>query len=308
MAPGLSGDERGRIALDYFLTLLVGGLLSGPVYALVGAALVVVYRASAVLNFSLGEWVSLGARTTGVAMQTTGLPFAPAVLAAVAAMAALAIAFNRIVVARLIGRPVVAVVMATLALGVLMQGGAALTLRGLPSAIPFPLADQYWEVGGIPLPPARLLASGTALVLIGLLMAYFRFSRGGVAIRAVADDTQAASASGIDVRRTLSLAWAISAALAVAGGALWSVDGLGGFGMALVLAKVLPVVVIGGLTSFAGAFIGAIIVGLAETMSAGYLDPYVGSGVSGAITAALVIVTLWLRPAGLFGERAVARV
>lgn len=294
--------------MDYFLALAVNGLLSGSVYALVGMAFVVVYRASTVLNFSLGEWVSLGAKATGVSVQVLGLPVIPAAVAAAAAMVGLAIAFNRVVIRKLIGRPIVAVVMATLALGVLMRAGAALTLTGFPSAIPAPFEDVLWVWGSVIVPPARVLSSGIALLLVVAMMVFFRMSRAGVAIRAVADDGQAAMGIGISITRYLALAWAISAGLCVAGGVLWSIDGLGGFGMGLVLAKVLPVVVIGGLTSFPGTVVGAVIVGLSESMAGGYLDPMIGTGSAGFIAAALVIITLWIRPAGLFGAQAVERV
>jgi branched-chain amino acid transport system permease protein len=295
--------------MDYFLALTVSGLLSGAVYALVGVAFIVVYRASAVLNFSLGEWVSLGARTTAASLHGIGLPVAGAVAAGLAVMALVAIGFSRIVIRPLIGRPVVAIVMATLALGVFLRGGAAISLGGLPSDIPFPLARTMWWWGDIPIPPSRVIASGVSIVLVLAVIAFFRISRAGIAIRAIADDPQAASAMGMSVTRYLALAWVISAALCVAGGVLWSIDGLGGFGMGLVLAKVLPVVVIGGLTSFGGAFLGAILVGLAENWASGYLDPFIGTTGSGSVIAAvMVIATLWLSPSGLFGAKLVQRV
>lgn len=294
--------------MDYFLTLVVNGLMSGAVYALVGAAFVVVYRASSVLNFSLGEWVGLGARLTGIGVQALGLPAAGALAGAVAAMFALALAFNALVIRKLVSRPIVAVVMATLALGVLMRGGAALGLAGIPSEIPFPLADQLWFIWEIPVAPSRLIAGGTALILILAALAFFRFTRIGIVIRAVSDDPTAATAVGISVVRSLGLCWGLSAAMCVAGGVLWSIEGHSSFGMSLVLAKVLPVVVIGGLTSFIGAVIGAMIVGVAESLAAGYLDQVVGTGTGGAIAAVLIIVMLWVRPTGLFGATAVERV
>jgi len=152
--------------MDYFLALVMNGLLSGSVYALVGMAFVVVYRASTVLNFSLGEWVSLGTKATGVSVQVLGLPILPAAAAAIGAVIGLAIAFNRIVIRKLIGRPVVAVVMATLALGVLMRAGSALTLTGLPSAIPVPFEDALWVWGAVIVPPSRVLSSGVAILLV----------------------------------------------------------------------------------------------------------------------------------------------
>ncbi len=296
--------------MDYFLALLVSGLLSGAVYALVGIAFVVVYRASAVLNFSLGEWVNLGARATGAGVHAVGLPLLGALAAAVGLVSLLAIIFNLLVVRWLIGRPVVAMVMATLAVGVFMRGGTTLTLGGLPGTVPFPLVDGLWWFGGVPVPPSRLLASLVAVVLVVAVTLFFRFTRAGIAIRAIADDPQAATVMGMSVTRYLALAWMISGVLCVAGGVLWSIDGLGGFGMGLVLTKVLPVVVIGGLTSFAGAFVGAIVVGVAENMASGYLDPMLGTGggTGGVIAAVLVIVMLWVRPAGLFGATAVVRV
>jgi len=294
--------------MDYFLALIVSGLLSGPVYAVVGLALVVVYRASGVLNFSLGEWVGIGARVSGVGVAGMGLPLLIAALAAGAVMAILARLFSFVVVKRLLGRPVIAIVMATLALGVLMQGGSAIALRGLPQELPPLFDDAVWRIGDIPAPPARLLASAVAILLALAVMAFFRFSRAGVALRAIADDPGAAAGVGVDAPRYLALAWMISAGLAVAGGVLWSIDGLGGFGMALVLAKVLPVAVIGGLSSFGGVFVGAAAVGLAESLAAGYLDPLIGAGSSALVGSALVIAMLWARPTGIFGQGRIERV
>jgi len=294
--------------MDYFFALLMSGLLSGPVYAIVGLALVVVYRASAVLNLSLGEWVGLGARLSGVGAQAAGLPLPAAVAAAAALLAVLSASFSRLVVRHLLGRPVVAAVMATLALAVLMQGAGALLLRGLPAEIPAPFGYEAWFLFGAPLPPSRIFASGVAVLLALAVIAFFRFSRVGVALRAVADDAAAAMAAGVDTGACLAIAWAISAALAVAGGVLWSLDGLGGFGMSLVLAKVLPVAVIGGLASFAGVFVGATAVGLAESFAAGYLDPVIGAGSGGLVGAGLVILMLWMRPTGVFGGARVERV
>ena len=294
--------------MDYFLALIVSGLLSGAVYALVGVAFVVVYRASSVLNFSLGEWLSIGARTTAAGVHGAGLPLVGAFAMALALMAGLAVMFSNRILRPLIGRPLVAVVMATLALGVFMRGGAALVLGDLPADIPFPLADRLWWWGDIPIPPARVLASGVAIVLVLSVMAVFRYTRAGIAIRAIADDPQAAAVTGISVPRYLALTWAMSAMLCAAAGVLWSIDGLGGFGMGLVLVKVLPVVVIGGLTSFGGALVGAILVGLAENWAAGYIDPLIGTGSAGVIAAVIVIVMLWVRPTGLFGTRTVQRV
>lgn len=294
--------------MDYFLPLVLNGLLSGAVYALVGAAFVVVYRASGILNFALGEWVSLGARLTGVGMQSGSLHLVPALAVAIAMTTAIAALFNHIVVRRLIGRPFVAMVMATLALGILMQAGGRLALVGLGDDISLKFAQGVLWLGPVAVPTSRLLASGVALALLGLAIAFFRYTRAGLAIRALADDSPAATGVGISIVRYLTLAWVISAMLAVAGGVLWRIDGLGGFSMALVLIKVLPVVVIGGLTSFAGAFVGALIVGVAESLTAGYLDPVIGSGFAGVIAAVLVIAMLWVRPNGLFGERPVSRV
>jgi len=294
--------------MDYFLALAVGGLLSGAVYALVGVAFVVVYRASGVLNFSLGEWVSIGARTVAAGMHGAGLPLFLALAAALAVLGVLAAAFNRIVLRPLIGRPVVAVVMATLALGAFMRGGAILAIGDLPADIPFPLTDDLWWWGDVPIPPARLLASGVAIALVLAVMAFFRFSRAGIAIRAIADDPQAATVVGMSVTRYLTVSWILSAGLCAAGGVLWTIDGLGGFGMGLVLMKVLPVVVIGGLTSFGGALVGAMAIGLAENLVAGYVDPWLGTSAASVVAVVLVLVTLWLRPAGLFGATAVQRV
>jgi branched-chain amino acid transport system permease protein len=162
----------------------------------------------------------------------------------------------------------------------------------------------------VPVAPARVVSSAVSLFLLAAVMAFFRYSRAGIAIRAIADDPQAATVVGMNIRRYLGLTWILSGGLCVAGGVLWSIDGQGGFGMGLVLLKVLPVVVIGGLTSFGGAFVAAMVIGFAENMAGGYLDPLIGGGGgSGSIIAAvMVLIMLWVRPAGLFGAQTVVRV
>jgi branched-chain amino acid transport system permease protein len=294
--------------VEYFFHLLISGLLSGPVYAVVGVAFVVLYRASSVLNFSLGAWVNLGAKLTGIGTSTIGLPLFIAIPGALAALSGLAVIFNKLVVDKLSNRPITSMVMATLALGVLMRAGSAWTLTGLPSEIVLPFGNELLWWGDIPLPPSRLLASSAAVGIIAGLWIFFEFTRAGIALRAIADDTAAAASVGIPSMHYLSLAWALSAVAAVAGGILWTVDGLGGFSMTLVLAKVLPVVVIGGLTSFAGTIVAAMLIGVTENMAAGYLDPVIGTGSGALVSGLLIFITLAISPNGLFGKASVQRI
>ena len=171
-----------------------------------------------------------------------------------------------------------------------------------------PVGQHYIEWQSIVVPLPRLLASVSALMLVGCVMVFFRWTRAGIAIRAVADDRLAAEGAGISTQYHLTLVWIIAAFLCAASGVLWSLDGLGGFSMGLVLIKVLPVVVIGGLTSFAGALVGALIVGLGESYAAGYVDPLLGTGSAGLVAALMVIAMLWVRPNGLFGAASVQRI
>jgi branched-chain amino acid transport system permease protein len=286
----------------------VDGTLAGAVYALIGLAFVVVYKASRMINFALGEWIMVAVGFVAAGLHALGLGLAGAVAGACAGMIALALLFNGIVLRPLTGRPVISLIMVTLGLGALLRGGALLTLRGLSDRITLPIPAEPLDTFGVVMAPERVVAAAVAGAAITVIAAFFRWSRTGIALRAIADDQQVAASMGIDLSRHLALTWAATGVIAVIAGTLWSVVAGGGVGLVLVGLKVFPAVVIGGLDSIPGTIAGAVFVGVVESLAAGYLDPWLGAGFSSIAPYVALITMLCVRPYGLFGRAGVARV
>lgn len=294
--------------MTFFLSLLADGVLSGALYGLIALAFVVVYKASRVVNFALGEWVMFGSRLTAAGLHGAGLGIAGALAAAMAGMIALALAFNRVVLRRMVGRPLIALVMVTLGLGALMRGLAPVLFAGMPGEIPLPIPVAMLELGGMVVASDKLAAAAVAALCIAAVAWFFRASRTGLAMRAIADDAGAAMAAGIDVRRHFAIAWALAGLLCVIGGALWTFVAGGGFGVALVGLKVFPIVILGGLASVTGSILGAALIGVLEALATGYLDPHLGGGFGGVASYLVLIAVLVVRPHGLLGRPAAERV
>ncbi len=223
-------------------------------------------------------------------------------------MVGFAVAWNRAVLRRLVGRPLISLIMVTLGLGMVMRGGSALAFRGVPAAIPLPIPREPLEVGGLLISMDRLVAGAVAAVAIAAVTWIFQRSRTGLALRAIADDQEAAMAVGIDLDRYFSITWALVGAVSVLAGILWAAASGGGFGVVLLGMKVFPIAVIGGLDSVPGCIAGALVIGVLESLAAGYLDPILGGGFSGVASYLALIAMLCARPYGLFGRPAVERV
>jgi branched-chain amino acid transport system permease protein len=294
--------------VSFFLPLVIDGLLAGALYALTALGFVVVYKSTRMINFALGEWVMAGALLVALGLHTLHLGLVGAIAAACAGMIAFAMAFSRLVLRRLIAGPLIALVMVTLGLGALMRGASQIAFAGVPRVIALPVPDGLMLVGALRLPVDKLVAAVVATVGVAAVAVFYQRSRTGVALRAVADDRHAAMASGIDVHRYVAIAWGTAGVICVLAGTLWTSVTGGGFGMALVGLKVFPIVVLGGLDSLAGTIVGAMLVGLLESLAAGYLDPMLGAGFSSVASWFVLIAVLFVRPYGLFGRPRVERV
>jgi len=292
----------------FFLSLLIDGALAGAIYALIALAFVLVYKASRMINFAIGEWVMWGALLVAVGGQTIGLGLGAAIIFACAGMIALAFAFSGLVLRRMTALPVIGSIMVTLALGAVMRGMAAVIFSGVPSGISLPITADPIMVGGVRIATEKLIAALVAALCIALVAAFYRLSRTGLALQALADDRQTAMSVGIDVDRHLLIVWAIAGVISVAAGVLWTFVSGGGFGVALVGLKVFPIVIIGGLDSVPGAIVGAMIIWVMESLGTGYLDPILGGGFGNIISYLLLIGMLVLRPSGLFGRPRIERV
>jgi len=290
------------------VALLVDGLLASAIYALVALAFVVVYKASGAINFALGELAMLGSRLVATGIHAMELGLASAIGSASAGMVAVALAFNRLVLRHMIGRPLISLIMVTLGLGALMRGAAPLVFGAVPGAIPLPIPSDPLDVHGVLIPAGRLVAATIAIACIAAVSAFFRFSRTGLALRAISDDQQVAMAMGIDVHGHVALTWAMVGVISVFTGTLWTFTSGGGLGVVIIGLKVFPILVVGGLDSVPGIMVGAVLVGVLESLTAGYLDPLLGAGFSGIAPYLLLLAVLFVRPHGMFGRPTIERV
>jgi len=259
------------------------------------------------INFAVGEWIMLGALFAGAGYYL-GLGVAGAMLLAATGMAAFGVAFNGIVVSRLTGHPVISLIMVTIGLGAVMRGGAALVFAGVPGGLPLPISPEPLLLNGFPVSTEKLLAALIAALGVALLAAFYRYSRTGVALRAIADDANAAAGAGINVHRQFAIVWAITGVTSAVAGILWSFVNGGGFGVTLVGLKIFPIVIIGGLDSVPGTIVAAMLIGVFESLGGGYLDPRFGAGFGTISSYVLLLAMLIVRPYGLFGQMPARRV
>jgi branched-chain amino acid transport system permease protein len=294
--------------VQFGIALAVSGLSIGLMYSLIALGFVLVYKATDAINFAQGEFVMLAGFVAAVALSVRGMPVIGAVLAAVAVMILFSFALERVVLRPLLGRPVVAVIMATIGLGAILRGLPPITVGGQTRALTLPIGDTPVTFGPISLPPIQVLGVIVTLLFLALFSWFFLKSRMGIAMRAVADNQQVAMAMGINVERYFGLAWAMAGIVSAMGGVIWgSMLGVD-TQLALVGLKVFPVVILGGLDSIIGAVIGGLIVGLVESLAAGYLDPYVGGGTKDFAPYVLMIIALMFKPYGIFGTHRIERV
>jgi branched-chain amino acid transport system permease protein len=289
-------------------TRLVAGVAIGGVYALVGLGLVLIYKTSHVVNFAQGDLLLWGAYGA-FALFSIGLPFPIAFCATLLLAGLFGVTLQRALLSRMIGQPVIAVIIVTLGVSSVLRGLAYLTagtqVRRFPDDV-IPVLPI--SVGALVLAPVHVWSLTIAgLVVIGLVL-YFRYSRHGIALRAAADDQQAAMSMGIRVSSVLALSWALSAAVAAIGGILLANLSGVNFTLAEFGLLVFPVVILGGLDSIAGAIVGGLLMGVLQNAAAGFLDPCVGGGMKTAFPFLALLAILLVKPYGLFGCVQIERV
>jgi branched-chain amino acid transport system permease protein len=294
--------------VGFFFLLLSNGLLTGLMYSLIALGFVLVYKATDAINFAQGEFVMIAGFVAAGVLMVWGAPLWLAFLLAIASLVLFGFVLERVMLRKLIGRPVIAVVMATIGLASILRGVGPFTIFSGTKPLPLPIRDEPFMLGPLFIPPIQLLGAAVSLAFLAGFGWFFLKSRKGIAMRAVADNQQVAMAMGIDVERYFGVAWAMTGIVSALGGILWGnllgVD----INLALVGFKVFPVVILGGLDSIPGAILGGLIVGVVENIAAGYVDPVVGGGTKDFAPYVLMIVALMVRPYGMFGKRIIERV
>jgi len=294
--------------LGFFFLLVSNGLLIGLMYSLIALGFVLVYKATDAINFAQGEFVMMAGFVAAGGLMVWGVNLWVAIALAIASLVVFGFVLERVMLRKLIGRPVIAVVMATIGLASILRGVGPFTIFSGTKPLPLPIRDEPFMLGPIFIPPIQVLGAVVSLAFLAGFGWFFLKSRKGIAMRAVADNQQVAMAMGIDVERYFGVAWAMTGIVSALGGILWGnllgVD----VNLALVGFKVFPVVILGGLDSIPGAILGGLIVGVVENIAAGYIDPYVGGGTKDFAPYVLMIVALMVRPYGMFGKRIIERV
>ncbi|MBK8986892.1 MAG: branched-chain amino acid ABC transporter permease [Chloroflexi bacterium] len=293
--------------MEKFIQLTLTGLTNGAVLSLVALGFVLIYKASDVINFAQGDFLMVGAYITYAFVVQFGLPWTLGVLLTMIVAVLLGIVVERFILRPMIGEPIISVIMVTIGLSSLLRSIVntiwGTTGRAFPSFLPRTPLD----IAGAIISADRLIALGLVVVLLVIFMIFFRYSKEGIAMRATADDQQAALSMGISVKRVFAIAWSISAVVAALAGVIvaniieLNAAALSGFGL-----RVFPVVILGGLDSIPGAIVGGIIIGLLEVYTAGYTAPELG--LASVIPFIVLIFILMVKPYGLFGEIRIERV
>jgi branched-chain amino acid transport system permease protein len=294
--------------MEFFIDLMTNGLLVGLMYALIALGFVLIYKATSIINFAQGDLVMFAGYAAAVMLGLRGLPLWLMVLILCIGMIALGFVLERCILRPMIGQPLVSVIMVTIGLSFVLQGLVAIIWGAGTRKLELPVRLAPYVIGPVFISPINVVAAVIALVFLIAFGLFFTRSRFGIAMRAVADDQQAAMVVGIRVSRVFALSWAIAGLAAAAGGIIWG-NMLGASSLlSLVGLKVFPVVILGGLDSIGGAIVGGLILGAVESVTAGYLDPYVGGGTKDFIPYVLMILVLFIRPYGIWGHETIERV
>lgn len=294
--------------MDLFFQLLLIGVAVGSGYALGGLGFVLIYKATGVFNFSHGQLTMAGAYFFYMFQVQLGLPPWWAVPAALASMFAVGIGVERLCLGRMVGKSTLAILMLTIGLGALLRSLVGLIWGTQPQA-PVPLFPAgFVGVLGVQLPTVYAWTLATSALLICAFVLYFRNSPQGLAMRAVAFNQDHAALSGISIQRVFALAWGLAAVMASVSGILMvQIVGLD-LSMDLRGLSAFPAAILGGMDSIGGVILGGLIIGVAEALAGGYLDPYLGGGTKEVIGFVVLILILMVRPYGLFGTAEIKKV
>ncbi len=298
--------------MQFFFEVLIAGLLSGVMYALVALGFVLIFKASGVFNFAQGAMVFFAALTTVGLKEEFGLSLWLAIPITMVVMVLLGIATERIVLRPLVNQHDITLFMATIGLTFFLEGLAQLiwgsNVRRLDLGIQDVPIEFVMDKTGMLISQFDVIAAIICAILVAALAILFNKTKVGRALRAVADDHQAALSVGIPLQHVWAIVWAVAGFVALVAGLLWGSRNGVQFALTFVALKALPVLILGGFTSVPGAIVGGLIIGASEKLAEVYIGPYVGGGIEGWFPYVLALVFLLVRPEGLFGEKIIRRI
>jgi branched-chain amino acid transport system permease protein len=291
----------------FLIEVIVGGIATGLMYSLVALGFVLIFKASGVFNFAQGVMVLFAALTL-VGLMERGVPVPIALLLTVAVMVALAFAIERIVLRPLVNQAPIILFMATIGLNFFLEGFGEMLWGANVKRLDIGIPDRSFMVAGVQLNQLEMSAAGTAAVMVAVLAVLFQRTRIGRALRAVADDHEAALSIGIPLKTIWVVVWSVAGIVAIVAGVMWGAKSGVQFSLSLVALKALPVLILGGFESVPGAIVGGLIIGVGEKIGEVYWGPLVGGAIENWFAYVLALGFLLIRPQGLFGEKIIERV
>jgi branched-chain amino acid transport system permease protein len=302
------GPFRDMVTAPTFLAeVLIGGVAAGLMYSLVALGFVLIFKASGVFNFAQGAMVLFAALTL-VGLMERGVPVVVALALTIGVMVALAFAVERVVLRPLVNQEHIILFMATIGLNFFLEGLGEMVWGANVKKLDIGIPDESFTVAGILINKLEMTAAATAAVLVGILAVFFQRTKIGRALRAVADDHEAALSIGIPLRTIWVVVWSVAGIVALAAGIMWGAKSGVQFSLSLIALKALPVLILGGFTSVPGAIVGGLIIGTGEKIGEVYWGPLVGGAIENWFAYVLALAFLLVRPQGLFGEKIIERV
>ena len=296
----------------FFLETVISGLMAGVMYALVALGFVLIFKASGIFNFAQGVMCLFAALTFVGVQERLGLPIWLALPAAVGVMILLAWLIERLILRHLVNQDPIILFMATIGLAYVLEGlGDVLwgsDVKPLDIGLPQGASDYLLDNYNLYVEKLEVVAAIIAMILVAALAIFFQKTRIGRALRAVADDHQAALSVGISLNTIWVIVWSVAGIVALVAGIMWGTKSGVQFSLSLIALKALPVLILGGFTSIPGAIVGGLIIGVGEKVAEVYMGPFVGGAVENWFAYMLALAFLLVRPQGLFGEKIIERV
>jgi branched-chain amino acid transport system permease protein len=291
----------------FFGEVIIGGVCAGLMYSLVALGFVLIYKASGVFNFAQGVMVLFAALTL-VGLIERGLPVVLALALTMLVMILLAFAIERVVLRPLVNQPQIILFMATIGLNFFLEGLGEMAWGANVKKLDVGIPDRSFMVKGVQINQLELTAALTAGALVTILAVLFQKTRIGRALRAVADDHEAALSIGIPLKTIWVVVWSVAGLVAIVAGIMWGAKSGVQFSLSLIALKALPVLILGGFESVPGAILGGLIIGVGEKIGEVYWGPLVGGAIENWFAYVLALAFLLIRPQGLFGEKIIERV
>jgi branched-chain amino acid transport system permease protein len=293
--------------VTFLVEVLFGGVAAGLMYSLVALGFVLIFKASGVFNFAQGVMVLFSALTL-VGLMERGVPVVAALALTALTMIALAYVIERVVLRPLVNQEPIILFMATIGLNFFLEGFGEMAWGANVKKLDIGIPDTSFIVRGVQINRLELTAAVTAAVLVAILAVLFQRTKVGRALRAVADDHEAALSIGIPLKTIWVVVWSVAGMVALVAGIMWGAKSGVQFSLSLIALKSLPVLILGGFTSVPGAIVGGLIIGVGEKLGEVYWGPLVGGAIENWFAYVLALTFLLFRPQGLFGEKIIERV